>query len=73
MDKNNVVPKQKTRVISKNFLKHFKRMPENIEDTTPKNTTKTPSTAMLEGEKPSGVKRGETLIPNAVFKPTINE
>jgi len=48
-------------------------MPESIDETTPKNTTHTPITAMLDGEKPSGVKSGDTLIPKAVFKPTINE
>jgi hypothetical protein len=48
-------------------------MPEIIDETTPKKTTQTPSNAMLEGENPSGWNRGETLIPKAVFNPTIRE
>jgi len=48
------VPKQYIRVINRNFLKHLRRMPEIIDDKTPKKTTKIPRTAMLEGEKPRG-------------------
>ena len=76
IQRNTEVPMQKTRVISKNFLKHLSRMPDIIDETTPKKTTKIPRTAMLEGVKsnPDGFpKSGETLIPKAVFKPTINE
>ncbi len=76
IQRNMEVPKQKTLVISKNFLKHFSKMPDIIDESTPKKTTKMPRTAMLEGEKFSPYllpKSGETLIPKAVFKPTINE
>jgi hypothetical protein len=51
-------------------------MPEIIDEITPKKTTKIPSTAMLDGEKSSpfvSPKSGETLIPKAVFRPTISE
>jgi len=30
-------------------------------------------TAMLAGENPSGEKSGDTLMPKAVFNPTISE
>ena len=76
VQRNTEVPKQKTLVISKNFLKHFSKMPDIIDESTPKKTTKIPRTAMLEGEKFSPClfpKSGETLIPKAVFNPTINE
>jgi len=76
IQRNTEVPKQKTLVISKNFLKHFSRMPDSIDEITPKKTTKIPRTAMLEGEKSSPCvfpKSGETLIPKAVFNPTISE
>ena len=76
VQRNTEVPKQKTLVISKYFLKHFSKMPDIIDESTPKKTTKIPRTAMLEGEKFSPSlfpKSGETLIPKAVFNPTINE
>jgi len=68
-----VVPKQYSRVISKYFPKILRSTPEVIEEITPQNTTLIPKIEMLELSKPIPPNNGATLIPNAVFNPTISE
>jgi len=68
-----VVPKQQILVIRRYLPKSLSSIPETIEAITPQNTTLIPKIAMLAFVKPMPPNSGATLIPNAVFNPTISE